>query len=222
MTIQPPTRPPTVPEESAITVPVTSAQRGLWLINELYPDSSLYNVFVSVRLLGPVDLAALESAMAQVVARHEVLRTTFPADQGMPGHRVAERLDVPLPVTDLTATPAADRADRARRLAQTWSEQPFDLGLPDRCCALRLIRLGEHEHLLSLALHHIVCDGQSVTVLFDELATLYARETGADPGAAVAPLTAQYRDYAVWQNTRGADEERMAVEVRNCWGCPTC
>ena len=84
MTIQPPTRPPTVPEESAITVPVTSAQRGLWLINELYPDSSLYNVFVSVRLLGPVDLAALESAMAQVVARHEVCVPRSPPTRACP------------------------------------------------------------------------------------------------------------------------------------------
>ncbi len=198
----------TAPAGAAITAPVSSAQRGLWLINELHPDSSLYNVFLSVSLLGTVDLAALRTAVQRVVARHEALRTTFPVRNGLPVQQVAEHLDIPLPVTDLGRVPAAGRMDQARRLAQTWCESPFDLAAGP-LLRTRVIRLGEDEHLLCLALHHIVCDGQSITVLFEELAQLYALESGADQQAELPVLTAQYRDYVSWQRERAADSGLM-------------
>ncbi len=201
-------QPPTAPADAAITAPVSSAQRGLWLINELYPDSSLYNIFLSVRLLGPVDLGALRTALRDVVARHEALRTTFPAKNGAPGHEVAEDLDIPLPVTDLADLPAADRGEHALRRAASWSEQPFDLAAGPLVRA-QVIRLGEREHLLSLALHHIVCDGQSITVLFEELAELYAVHSGAAQHAELPELTAQFSDYAAWQHAQSASVDQI-------------
>jgi amino acid adenylation domain-containing protein len=192
---------PAAPADTVITAPVSPAQRGLWLINELHPDSSLYNVFLSVSLTGPVDLSALHAAVQRVVARHEALRTTFVSENGVPVQRIADRLDIPLPVTDLESVPAADRSRRAGELAQAWCESPFDLAAGP-LLRTGVFRLGEREHLLCLALHHIVCDGQSVTVLFEELAECYALECGAQPRAAVPELTAQYRDYVAWQHAR--------------------
>lgn len=207
MTVQPPRT--ASADVSAAGRAVSPAQQGLWLINELYPGSSLYNIFCSVRLLGRVDLPALRSALQRVVDRHEALRTTFPADQGRPRARVVDRLDVALPLVDLSAVPAAQRPDQARRLVQRWSESPFDLSAGPLVRA-QAVRLGPDEHLLSLALHHIVCDGQSITVLFDELAQFYARECGVDPQATAPPLAAQYGDYVTWRNEQAADTDQVA------------
>ncbi|MBC3842421.1 hypothetical protein GXW82_26180 [Streptacidiphilus sp. 4-A2] len=154
--------------------------RGLWLINELHPHSSHYNVFFSVRLGGPADLDALRAAVRRVVARHEALRTTFEAVDGVPVQRIADFVDIPLPVTDLGGLPAGERAERAGELAQSWCEQPFEL-TAGPLLRTAVFRLEEQDHLLCLALHHIVCDGQSITVLFEELAELYAQECGARP-----------------------------------------
>ncbi|HEV2345833.1 MAG TPA: amino acid adenylation domain-containing protein [Actinocrinis sp.] len=207
MTVQPPR---TAPADAPVAdSAVSPAQQGLWLVNELYPESSLYNIFCSVRLLGRVELPALRSAVQRVVDRHEALRTTFPADQGRPLRRVAERLDVALPLIDLSSTPPAQRPDQARRLVQRWSESPFDLGAGP-LLRVQAVRLGPDEHLLCLALHHIVCDGQSITVFFDELAQFYAQECGADPQAAVPPLAAQYRDYVAWRREQAADTDQIA------------
>ncbi|MFD9739129.1 amino acid adenylation domain-containing protein [Umezawaea sp. NPDC059074] len=178
------------------TVPVSSAQRGLWLIDELHPRSSLYTVFCAVRLTGPLDVAALHRALERVVARHEALRTTF-----LPGPvgRVVEDLPVPLPVTDLADVPAAERFAAATALVDGWAEEPFDLAEGPLLRAL-VVRLADDDHLLGLAVHHVVCDGRSVHVLFDELARLYAGED-------LPELPARFQDYVT---TRHEDAERVA------------
>ncbi len=187
------------PTDAAVA-PLSPAQRGLWLINELHPNSSLYNEFCSFRITGPLDLSALRAALQAVVSRHEALRTTFPATDGLPRQRVADHLGVPLPVTDLAAVVKADRPERVRQFIQEWSEQPFDLA-SGPLLRTHLVRLGEREHVLCFALHHIICDGQSMTVLFDDLSLLYA-------GAVIPPLPAQYRDYVTWRETHaGRDGE---------------
>ncbi|WP_309110862.1 amino acid adenylation domain-containing protein [Saccharothrix sp.] len=153
------------------TTPLSAAQRGLWLVDELHPGSPLYNVFCSVRLTGPLDLPALRHAVTRVVARHEALRTTFPAHDGEPRREVADAVDVPLPVVDL------DDYSAACRYVDEWAERPFDLaGGP--LFRATVARIGPEDHLLGVSTHHIVSDGQSLHVLFDELADLYA---GVEP-----------------------------------------
>ena len=187
----------------AHSVPVSSAQRGLWLINELHPNSSVYNVFCSVRLTGPLDLAALHRALEQVVARHEALRTTFRAGGDGPRQHIAADVAVPLPMTDLSGVSAEHHAARASDQVDAWAEEPFDLAAGPLVKAV-VVRLDAQDHLFGLALHHIVCDGQSVHMLFDELARLYAADNE------LPPLPVQYRDYAAWQRAQVADADRIA------------
>ena len=199
---------PAILADEPVAARVAPAQRGLWLISELYPGSSLYNVFCSVRLLGQLDLPALGEALNAVVARHESLRTTFGAHAGGPVAHIAERLEIPLDVTDL-ANAAPERADELRDFIQSWSEQPFDLAKGPLIRA-HVVRLGPAEHVLCLSLHHIICDGQSMSTLFDEVSAFYTAKAGARPDSDVStpPLAAQYRDYVAWQreNAPGDDE----------------
>ncbi|CAA9260169.1 MAG: hypothetical protein AVDCRST_MAG41-2332 [uncultured Corynebacteriales bacterium] len=191
---------------STSTAPVSPAQLGLWLIDQLRPGSSVYTVFCTVRLSGPLDPARLRAALAAVVDRHEALRTTFPAYDGVPVQRVADRLEVPLPVVDLTdlAGPAgasgpagSDREAEAERLARHWCELPFDLAAGPLLRA-GLVRLADREHLLAVAVHHIVCDGASLQVLFADLGRAYA-------GAELPPPVARFRDYVAGRDQDPAE-----------------
>ena len=186
--------------DTRTTAGASPAQQGLWLVHALHPDNSLYNVFCSVRLRGPLESGALRAALRAVTDRHEVLRTTYPAGEHGPVARVAAQLDAPLEETSLPAgTPDAE----LREFVQRWCEQPFDLATGPLLRA-HVIRTGPAEHVFCLALHHIVCDGQSMSTLFDELSTNYTAL--ASGNAAVLPsLPAQYRDYAAWQQQHAPD-----------------
>ncbi|WP_436498691.1 non-ribosomal peptide synthetase [Actinokineospora sp. HUAS TT18] len=164
----------------AAPLPVSPAQRGLWLSDQLMPESSVYNVFCSVRLRGTLDVAALRLAVAGVVERHEMLRSVFPAVDGVPVRRVLDRVDVPVPLDEVDP-------DDVDRIAQAWCEEPFDLAAGP-LLRLRLLRLGPDDHVLCVAVHHIVCDGQSLRVFFDDLAAFYA---GQPPAPLAAELPAE-------------------------------
>ena len=166
------------PLDSTPTAPMSPAQRGLWLINELQPGSSVYNVFCSVRLTGPLDIGALRRAVDRLVARHESLRSVFPAVHGAPVRRVLDRLAIAVPVEDVAP-------EDVERVALAHNEKPFDLA-DGPLLRVNVLRLGVNDHLLCLAVHHIVCDGQSLLVMFDELAADYA---GVEPPAPAITYT---------------------------------
>jgi amino acid adenylation domain-containing protein len=157
---------------------------------------------------GPLDLPALRAAIAAVVARHEALRTSFPDLEGQPEMVVADQLDLPLPVTDLSGQPEAERAATVAEYIQQWCEQPFDLATGPLVRTV-VVQTGPQEHVLCLALHHIICDGQSLALLFDELGKFYALASGTDLDAALPPLAAQYRNYVDWHWTRPGGEEAI-------------
>src|SRR5581483_2522202 len=123
--------------------------------------------------------------------RHEVLRTVFPAPGGEPRLSVSAAADVPLVLRDVGGLPAGEREGEALRVLRAWAEEPFDLASGPLFRA-GLVRLADDEHLLGIFLHHIVCDGPSMHLLFDELAILYA---GGEPPA----LPAQFTDFAAEQ-----------------------
>src|SRR6185295_9031942 len=147
--------------------------------------------------------AALAAALGAVVARHEVLRTTFPESGGRPFQRIAgvERSVPPgLPFADLLALPRAARSKEARRLARAEAGLPFDL---ERGPVLRalLVRLSAGEHELLFAFHHIACDDASAALLTGEIATFYRAAVEKRP-AALPALGLQYADFAVWQRAQ--------------------
>nr|WP_281284851.1 non-ribosomal peptide synthetase [Azomonas agilis] len=173
------------------------AQRRMWFLWQLEPQSGAYNLPCAVRLHGALDEATLQRAFADLVARHETLRTVFRqrADDSL---YLAPLADAPLiEHEDLSALEVAAREVRVREEAECQSWLPFDLE-HGPLLRIRLLRLADDEHVLLLTLHHIVADGWSMNLLIDELARLY---DGHALGAAVElpALPIQYADYALWQ-----------------------
>ncbi|MET9366173.1 amino acid adenylation domain-containing protein, partial [Streptomyces sp. NPDC006632] len=182
-------------------VPLSFAQQRLWLIDRMEGPSARYNVPVALRLRGALDDAALNAALADVVGRHESLRTVVTETGGLPCQHVlpAERAGFVLDVVECAE-------DEAPAVAEAFARRPFDLAtdIPVRAA---LLRIAPREHLLLLVLHHIADDGWSTGPLIRDLTTAYtARCAGEAPGW--EPLPVQYADYALWQRAVLGDEER--------------
>ncbi|GAB2955767.1 hypothetical protein GCM10027280_50280 [Micromonospora polyrhachis] len=190
------------------TYPVSFGQQRLWFLDRFQPGDPVYNIPVAFRLRGPLDLDALRAALSLIVSRHGALRTTFADSGGEPVQVVRPTVDVTLPVTYLTATPAEGRADEATRLMWQVAREPFDLATGPLFRA-RVVRVADDDHYLSLCLHHIISDAWSLGVLFRELNTAYAALLeGRDPELPALP--AQYADYALWQRERLAGDALRA------------
>ncbi|MEU5716187.1 amino acid adenylation domain-containing protein [Streptomyces sp. NPDC020403] len=193
-------RPPLTPQPRPDVVPLSFAQQRLWFLNRVEGPDDTYTVPLVLELEGPLDTEALRGALADVVARHESLRTVLAEHDGVArqdilGASAAAAL-VPLPVEK---PPAGESADTwAEESVRRLSAAPFDLS---RDVGLRahLLRLGPARHILLLVLHHVVADGWSLAPLCRDLGAAYrARSSGADtPGWPV--LRAQYADYTLWQ-----------------------
>ncbi|MER5303568.1 non-ribosomal peptide synthase/polyketide synthase [Streptomyces lasiicapitis] len=199
-------RPGVVPVARDATAPMSYAQQRMWFLEEFAPGGAEYVTSLALRLHGRLDVRALAAALRGLVARHESLRTTFDAVDGHGVQVVHAPHEVPLPLEDLTALPAEERAARLDDLLAAERARPFDLR---RGPLLRvgLVRLADDEHVLTLTLHHIVTDGWSTAVLTGDLAHLYRAELDESAGE-LPPLPVQYADYTHWQRTApGADEQ---------------
>ncbi|HSU18095.1 MAG TPA: amino acid adenylation domain-containing protein, partial [Longimicrobium sp.] len=190
--------PPLVPvPRDGSPLPLSFAQQRLWFIEQLEPGSTAYHMPSALRLRGPLDARVLERALGEVVRRHEALRTTFGEREGEPFQVVHPAGAARLEVTDLSHLAPAEREAEARRLAGEEAQRPFDLRAGP-LFRTRLLRLGEDDHVLVLAMHHVVSDGWSMGVLSGELGALY--EAFARGEASPLPeLPVQYADFAVWQ-----------------------
>ncbi|MEU8379423.1 amino acid adenylation domain-containing protein [Streptosporangium sp. NPDC048865] len=193
--------------------PLSFGQERLWFMDQFAPGTAAYTIPMTLRLTGPLDVAALERAIGAVVARHESLRTRFPADEdGRPTAVVEERVEVPLELAE------ADGERSAVRLVSDAAALPFDLarGPLLRALLVRVAggdtgsagsvadRAGDAEdHVLLVALHHICGDGWSTDILAEELGACYAGTAPPEP-----PL--QYGDYALWQRDRPVSEESLS------------
>ena len=195
-------------------VALSFAQQRLWFLDQLSPGTAFYNVAAAVPLSYAVVPWALERAVNGVIARHEVLRTTFEDRNGRPVQVIAPSLEISLAVHDLRGVAERERVQRAAALASEEVAGPFDL---QRGPLLRagLIALGEAEFTFLLTLHHIVSDGWSMGILFAELSELYMAAV-ADRPPRLEPLPIQYADFAVWQRRwlAGAELERQLAYWR--------
>ncbi|GAA4791365.1 non-ribosomal peptide synthase/polyketide synthase [Streptomyces ziwulingensis] len=213
----PPDPIPVVSREGAL--PLSSAQRRLWFLDDLTPGGDEYNTGVALRLRGPVDTAALRSALDRLAARHDSLRTTFATEDGQGVQRVHPHAELPLRTADVTHLPDARRDEAAEKLLGAELGRPFDLATGPLTRAL-LVRRRADDHLLLLAQHHIVTDGWSVGVLTRDLAALYHAEATGTAAALPAPGT-QYPDFAVWerrQRSGDADAADLAYWKRHLSG----
>ncbi len=180
-------------------LPVSSAQRRLWFLQQFAPDSGAYNMAASVRLSGPLSVRVLEAGLGALIRRHEPLRTVFRAPEHQPVQEILGEVAWSLPRIDLTGLPDGWRGIEAGRLARDEAARPFDTGSVETAPLARftLVRLGAGEHRLFVVLHHLIADGGSIGVLLDDLAALYGTAVGADgQPPALPPLPFQAADFA--------------------------
>ncbi|ACB75249.1 type I polyketide synthase [Opitutus terrae] len=196
--------PALVPAARAGRLPLSFAQQALWLLDRMEGRSAHYNEFGAQRIRGPLEVARLRRALGMIVDRHEVLRTRFVEQDGEAAQVVDPPAALELPVEEL---PESRLAARAAEIAG----EAFDL-VRGPLLRARLVKLGPDDHVLMIAVHHIVFDGWSSAVFFREAMAAYAAlARGADP--ALPALAVQYADYAVWQRRwlTGARREALAA-----------
>ena len=178
-------------------MPLSFSQQRLWFLDQLEPGSPFYNMPGAVRLTGPLEADVLRRALNEIVRRHESLRTTLTVVNDAPVQVIAERLEIELPLTDLTAMAQGERAAETLRLMQAEKQQAFELSVGPLIRA-RLLRLERSDHTLLITVQHTVGDGWSMGLLVNEIAVLYAAFVRGRPSP-LPELAIQYADYAHWQ-----------------------
>jgi amino acid adenylation domain-containing protein len=178
--------------------PLSFAQEHVWFMEQMEPGHPRYHLPGAIRLLGPVDPAALERALTEGVRRHESLRTVFPLVDGQPAQVVLPELRVPVPVVDVPEVPGEDREATVERMVREEGARPFDLEHGPLIRAV-LFRLAEREHVFLQVVHHIATDGWSQGLFSREISALYEHYALGAPAPDLPEPAVRYRDFAVWQ-----------------------
>src|SRR6185312_9437329 len=178
-------------------LPLSFAQQRLWILDQLEPGNTFYNISKVMRLKGELKLEALDRTVSEIVRRHEVLRTKFLSESGEPWQEVTALGEVKLAVTDLSGFDEAGREAAIEELAKAEGEVLFDLA-HGPLLRVKVLRLSAQDHVVALTMHHIVSDGWSMGVLIKEVTSLYdAYSRGTESRLPELPI--QYADFAVWQ-----------------------
>ncbi|HEY4045359.1 MAG TPA: amino acid adenylation domain-containing protein, partial [Acidobacteriaceae bacterium] len=211
-----------MPQERPEVLPLSYAQERLWVLEQLGVPAGTYTICAGTRMRGDLDQAALRKTIAAILERHESLRTRFDSHDGVPYQRIEQTGSLNLELEDLSAMEPEMREAQVLRIAAQEASTGFDLsGNP--LLRVRLLRLGEREHVVFLAMHHIISDGWSMRVLLGEIGRFYAGFVTGRP-IRPAPLTVQYPDYALWQRKwlQGEASERQKQYWREqLEGAPT-
>jgi amino acid adenylation domain-containing protein len=191
-------------------LPLSFAQQRLWIVDQLEPGNTTYNVPIALQISSAVDAAVLEKSIGEILRRHEALRTTFTVQAGEPVQQIQPLPDFKLLTVDLQDLPVEQRRQQAELLLQAEARKPFDLQ-KGPLCRTQLILFAEQESLLIWNMHHIAADGWSLGVLQNELSALYEAFSEGLPSP-LPELTVQYADYAVWQRKwlEGEMQEQLA------------
>jgi len=201
--------------------PLSFAQQRLWFLDQLEPGSPLYNLPVALRLRGRLDRVALQKALDAVVARHEVLRTRFEAEDGNPVQVIAGSATVELPMVDLSEFSGVQREIELQRALEVEARRAFDLSRGPLLRPL-LLRLAETEQVLLITKHHIISDAWSLGIFFREFSTFYAAFAG-EQKISLPELPVQYADFAAWQRGQMDGEmmeKQLAFWKRHLAGAP--
>ncbi|MEH1968906.1 amino acid adenylation domain-containing protein [Nostoc sp.] len=178
-------------------LPLSFAQQRLWFLAQLEPNSPFYNMPAAVRLEGQLNVEALEQSFNEIINRHEALRTNFQTIEGQAIAVISEAKSLILSVFDISDLPLNQQEAEVKKQVTQQAQKPFDLK-DDLLLRVKLLRLGQQEHIILLTMHHIVSDGWSIDVLMQELATLYQAFCNGQPSPLPA-LQIQYVDFAAWQ-----------------------
>jgi amino acid adenylation domain-containing protein len=191
--------------------PCSFDQERLWFIDQMEPGNPAYNIHTTTRLRGPLDLDRMRRAVNRVIARHEVLRTTFQVVDEQPVQVVAPRLEIDLPVVDLTGVPETAREEAARRVSTEAASVRFDLATGPLVQVV-MGRLAEDDHVMMVCMQHAVTDRWSFDVFENEVGQAYvALGEGREPELPHLPV--QFADFAAWQREELSGERgRRHVE----------
>jgi amino acid adenylation domain-containing protein len=201
--------------------PLSFSQERAWFIQQLDRDNLAYNSQSTLRFTGPLDTTALERSLNEIVRRHEIFRTTFPAARGRPIQVIHSSWPVRLTLVDFEALPESEREAEAQRWIYDKCREPFDLAqLP--LVRWTLLRITESEHIFVYIEHHLVHDGWSSTVFLRELIELYKAFSCGKPSP-LPDLSIQFADFALWQRRwmQGVvAESQLAYWKNKLAGCP--
>ena len=173
------------------------SQRRMWLVQQLNPLTTAYNMAFTVRLRGPLSASALASSLEQVARRHEAFRTRFISTDGEPAQVIGPHPDVPLQGVDLRGWPAPQREPEAKRSLRALTSRRFDLSVAG-LHSTTLLQLGDTDHVLAWVMHHAIGDQWSAGVLMKELQQAYTARVRNQP-VPLAPPAIEFADYAEGQ-----------------------
>ena len=188
----------------SLPAPLSYAQERMWFLNQLDPDSTMYSGVRATRWRGPLDRPALARSVAEIVRRHEVLRTRFPLGEAGPVQVIEPPRPYELPFVDLSRDDGGSVMAAAQAWLRSESRRPFEL-VGETPFRAALLRLAPDDHVLALTIHHIAFDRWSRSLLRRELGQLYAAFSAGKPSPLLEPAM-QYRDYAEWQRDRLGSE----------------
>ncbi|MFN6515779.1 MAG: non-ribosomal peptide synthase/polyketide synthase [Nostoc sp. CreGUA01] len=189
--------PPILPRKEHGEIPLSFAQQRLWFLDKLQPNSLFYNIPVALRLVGSLNVAALEESLGEIIHRHEALCTNFVTVDGQAAQIIQRQTNWTVSVVDLQHLSTTEIEITAQKLVQQQAVRPFDLA-NEVLIRATLVVLSETEHWLLVCMHHVVSDGWSIGVFVQELQALYNAYSQGQRSS-LLPLPIQYADFAIWQ-----------------------
>ncbi len=187
-----------------VAFPASFMQQRLWFLDQIESGRAVYNIPQGFRLRGDLNLDALQASLSEIVSRHESLRTYFETRDGTPVQVVTDET-VTVDVVDLRDMPEGERLAEAERRANELGQTAFDLTSAPLVRAA-VFRIADDDAVLLLDVHHIVCDGWSLALLFAELSAIYTAKVEGK-SSPLAPQHIQYADYSVWQHEYFGDDK---------------
>jgi len=189
--------------ENRTNIPLSFSQERLWFIHQLDSESADYNIPIAISMQGSLNIEMVGKSLKMVIARHESLRTVFPSKDGQAKQIVSDKVDFKLNIEDISTLSKENQYKKAQNLAQDEASRPFNLARGPLFRVL-IIKLSELEHILMFNMHHIISDGWSMGILFNEFDLNMAALSKSIDIPFVKPRV-DYADYGVWQRERLAD-----------------
>ncbi|PSB01236.1 non-ribosomal peptide synthetase, partial [Merismopedia glauca] len=177
------------------SLPLSYGQERLWVLHQLQPEVPFYNEVGCWKIAGDLNAIALEQSLAEIIQRHETLRTKFVTEAERP-----IQIILPIPEFKLEIIDLSDRSDLVLEIIQAETQKSFDLS-QGYLYRIQLLHISPNEHILLVVLHHIICDGWSMGVFIQELAKLYLNFSH-QKASPLPTIKLQYADYAIWQRQR--------------------
>ncbi|HBP90311.1 MAG TPA: amino acid adenylation domain-containing protein [Nitrospirales bacterium] len=189
-------------------IPLSIAQKRIWVMEQLEPDSPFSNRPLAIRLNGILNEATLIQSLSEIIRRHEALRTVFPIQDGQPFQKILPSWTLTPEIIDLGSLPEPHREAEAGKILKRETQKKFDL-INGPLIRGVLLRLSDQNHILLLLMHHLVFDGWSESIFLSELRNFYGAFSQTKNNKAISnqniplpELPIQYKDFTLWQHKR--------------------